>query len=196
MKMKISKLPNYPIAQLFNSRQRRAGFTLIEILIVVGIIGILIAVSGFYFKYSVKKARDEQRKAHIQEYKIALEAFANANNSYYPSSGTSARRVGGFTYTSGTVAGANSFCESYLKSFMTKCPEDPKYDGFSSGYYKYLSGGSSLGTAGTPTALKWVLQATLETDGANWVSCSNGKTGKVASGTVVFYASDARCPVP
>lgn len=155
------------------SRVIRRGFTLIELLVVISIIGILTAFALTSYTGAQKQSRDSQRKSDINQYRIALEAYASANNDKYPS-----RAI---------ASGANIenvFTDSDETIYLSSTPLDPVNSG--SYVYKYKSDGSG---AGGPTATKYVIWGGLETGGI-WIVCSNGKLGKVSS----FTPSDT-CPL-
>lgn len=78
-----------------NKRRRRFGFSLIELLIVIALIGILSSIVTVGMTSAQRKARDGQRKSDLAQVKRALEsAKADCKNAaYYPAfaiSGTSA----------------------------------------------------------------------------------------------------------
>lgn len=59
------------------------GFTLLELLVVVSIIGILIAISSAAFSTAQKKSRDAKRQGDIKAMQSAFEQFVAQNlNSY------------------------------------------------------------------------------------------------------------------
>ena len=61
-----------------------SGFTLLELLIAIAIIGVL---AGFFittFPAVQRRARDAERRSDIKQYQTAMEAFANRNNGNYP----------------------------------------------------------------------------------------------------------------
>ncbi|MBI4029219.1 MAG: type II secretion system protein [Candidatus Blackburnbacteria bacterium] len=153
-------------------RRRKAGFTLIEILIVITIIGVLVValISTLNPLGQIKKANDNNRKSDLRQYQIALETYANSNSGAYP--------------VSATAVTTKSLCDTGspppLQSYMTGCPYDTK----NSSNYKYIS--NSGGTA-------WVMWGQLET-GTNqyWVLCSVGKSG---TWTSVNPPSSSTCPI-
>lgn len=68
-----------------NIFRQKAGFTLLELLVVIGIIGILIAMSSMgYVNYS-QKSRDSRRRIDIQQLRSALELYrSNTSEGVYP----------------------------------------------------------------------------------------------------------------
>ena len=70
-------------------RNSNSGFTMIELLIVMAIIGILATLFVATYPNARKRARDAQRQSDMRQYQTALEKYANKNNgTYYNSSGT------------------------------------------------------------------------------------------------------------
>ncbi len=62
----------------------QAGFTLMELLIVIGIIGILISVSVASFSTAQKKGRDARRLGDMKAMQNAFEQYYADHNSSYP----------------------------------------------------------------------------------------------------------------
>ena len=152
------------------------GFTLIEILISVSIIGLLASLTLVSFGGTQKSARDTQRKSDLKQYAAALENYATQNSSLYPSR------------TSASGAGlATTVCTDLA---LTSCPEDPKNGSDPSFSYKYQSNGSD---GGASDGTKFVLWAKIEKSTNYWVFCSDGKVGaKAQSG---FSVSGGTCPI-
>jgi len=143
------------------------GFTLLEILVVISIIGILTGLALLSFEPTQKRARDTQRKSDLKQYQTSLEGFANESNGYYPSR------------TTPTVI-SDSFCTSL--SIEGECPVDPK-DGYD---YHYLSNG----TVGLNDASEYVLWSDLEISDGFWVICSSGKTGVSSTEPTTYNCPD------
>jgi len=63
----------------------KKGFTLVELLVVVTIIGILMAIALVNYRIFLQKGEDAQRKADLRFLQAALEQY-NADQHFYPSS--------------------------------------------------------------------------------------------------------------
>ena len=138
-----------------------SGFTLVELLVVISIIGVLASLAIISFTGTQKQARDTQRKSDIHQYQNSLEVFANRNNGLYAS------RV------SSSGESASSVLCADLE--LTGCPEDPRNADDPTFVYQYQSDGSG---AGELDATQYVLWARLENKSNFWVVCSNGQTGE------------------
>jgi len=95
----------------------KAGFTLVELMTVVAIIGILAAISVFALAGSRESARDARRKADLQAVASALELFKADCNYYlrtssFPSAGSA------LTGSSCTPSNSNRYIEAI--------PTDPR----------------------------------------------------------------------
>lgn len=150
------------------------GFTLVEMLVVISIIGVLASLTLVSFTSTQKSARDTQRKSDLKQYATALEGYASSGNGLYPE-------------RSSTVSAQSTLCTDLA---ITSCPQDPKEISDATYYYKYQSDGAATGTA---KATKFVLWAKIEKTTDNWVICSDGKIGtKSQSG---FSVSGGTCPI-
>lgn len=153
------------------------GFTLIEMLVVISLIGILAALALVSFSASQKQARDTTRKSDLKQYQTALEQYANLTNGLFPS------RTSAVSAYSTLCSDLNVRIEPDIS-----CSQDPKNSSDSGFEYRYISNG----TSGTTTATNYVVWSRVEntTDTLYWVVCSNGKTGQ--SSTV---PSSGTCPI-
>ena len=134
-----------------------SGFTMIELMIVIAIIGALGTMFMSTFPASQKRGRDTKRKSDIKQYQTALELYANKKGDYAG-------------LANGTInAGTN--CS--LLGITGTCPDDPK----APTYHYILSANST----------NYVLSATLEQPNAPgapyFVVCSTGKSGENATNT-------------
>jgi type II secretion system protein G len=67
--------------------RRRSGFTLIEILVVVVIIGLLAAISANNFSAAQDKARISALRSNLKNISVALEQYSADQNGSYPATG-------------------------------------------------------------------------------------------------------------
>lgn len=65
---------------------KKTGFTLLELLIVISIIGILVTVAVASYTSAQKKARDSRRMTDIKSIQTAAEQFYSDQGAKYPSS--------------------------------------------------------------------------------------------------------------
>jgi prepilin-type N-terminal cleavage/methylation domain-containing protein len=80
----ISKIGKNHFDFLFLNFTLRNGFTLVELLIVVGIIGILLAVSSTAYTLAQRRSRDARRISDMKAIQSAFEQYASDNNGQYP----------------------------------------------------------------------------------------------------------------
>lgn len=162
-----------------------AGLTLLELLLVMAILSVFVTISLITYPASQRRSRDTQRKSDLNQYKTALEVYANKNNGLYP------RRSAGNGQPAHTI-----LCDD-LGFSSGECPKDPK-DGTSACStnpcsYRYQT--ESCGSPGDPCATQYVLWAALEQPATDdyWVVCSNGKAGE--AGTSDIPPSGGNCPI-
>lgn len=140
------------------------GFTLIEMLVVISLIGILAALALVSFQSSQKQARDTQRKSDLRQYQNALEAYGNMANGLYPYRATAASAY------SQLCSDLNIKLEPDIS-----CSQDPKNATDSSFDYMYISNGS--GAVGSASGTQYIIYAQIENASSTtyWYTCSNGK---------------------
>jgi len=98
-------------------KDMKKGFTLIEMLVVISIIGILLGLSLFSLQGSKQSGRDAQRKSDLELIRSGLEIYKSDCNSYPTSLDTSLEGDG-----------SNESCPSsnvYISEVPTD-PEDPQ----------------------------------------------------------------------
>lgn len=104
-------------------RRPAAGFTLIEIMVVMAIIGILAVISVGSYRSTQVKARDAQRKSDLKQIKNSLEVYFN-DKGEYPSSSAEHELNGCATKT--TCAWGEAWQDENDTIYMIKLPADPK----------------------------------------------------------------------
>jgi len=161
----------------------KRGFTLIELLVVIAIIGILSSVVLASLSSARLKARDSKRVSDLDQIRVALEMYFDANGTY-PIEGTAA------TYEADTLL-QSALSPTYLPSF----PVAPN-----SGE-KYIYRSSTSNTTYTACAavanqpcLGWVLGANLEqTSAQNPVLRSDADTAWTGGAANFTGADTAGC---
>lgn len=88
----------------------KCGFTLIEVLVVIAILGILASLVSGNLINSMKRGRDAKRKEDLQQIKNALDMYYEDNSQYPPSL---------------TFGGQLKHPTIDAKVYMQKLPQDP-----------------------------------------------------------------------
>jgi len=70
------------IAPLLRKKNSTKGFSLLELLVVISIIGILIAVGSVAFSTAQNRGRDSKRRSDMQQMQKAFEQYYAQNVSY------------------------------------------------------------------------------------------------------------------
>lgn len=121
------------------------GFTLVELLVVMAIMGILAVITLANFSTSQAKGRDAQRKSDLKQVSIALEAYY-ADHGAYPvgtagkimacdDSGGDCTTASYPTACNWTGTASRQFCDQSNTVYMKELPNDPT----SSRQYYYVS---------------------------------------------------------
>ena len=130
--------------------KKQSGFTLLELLIVIVIIGILAVLIIPNLASGPQRARDAQRKSDLRNIKTALETYYNDTNSY----------PGGGSWKTDLTGGATPY--------MKTVPQDPK----SKSDYTYATTPVAC-TTGSCTS--YTLTATLENQKDSQATGANGQ---------------------
>ena len=127
-------------------RLNRSGFTLIEMLIVIAIIGILASIVLVGLGPIQRRGRDARRQADLRQVQNALELYYNKCG-YYPGNAESGRDCSGYVAANGWESMTEALTGSDIG--INNIPNDP-----SSGKdYEYAANGSGS---------SYVIGATLE----------------------------------
>ena len=105
---------------------KRSGFTLVELLIVIVIIGILASIGLGSFNTAQMKSRDSKRKTNLQQIANALEIYYN-DKGVYPASTTAGLIKGcGLNALEDCTWGESAFSNTSTNTtYMVKLPTDP-----------------------------------------------------------------------
>ena len=136
---------------------KQEGFTLLELLIVIVIIGILALIIVPGLASGPKRARDAQRKSDMRAVKNALETYYNDKNGYPASTGTS-------------TAAYSALSTSLTPDYLPSIPADPK-SATTTGY----AYGSNT-TAAVPNS-KFILESNLENNTDSQINDKSGAAG-------------------
>lgn len=82
------------------------GFSLLELLVVIGIIGILVAIGTISYSTAQTRSRDARRRSDVENIGKALEQYYAANSAVYP---------------------MDDDCTGYETYLASGAPTDPKY---------------------------------------------------------------------
>ena len=123
-------------------RLSRSGFTLMELLVVIAVIGLLSGIAVVSLNKSRAKARDAKRKADLQQLDTAIQFYISSN----PTLGLPA--IAGWcariTPTAiGSHNGYADFRDAIVPKFMAQLPLDPTYGNKAGDYYFYNINDSS-----------------------------------------------------
>lgn len=126
------------------------GFTLVELMVVISIIGILSAIVYANFSDSKKMARDQIRKTDLKDLQIAIQLYKAQNGTYPLACANQDAEVWSGNVNSGGSICANSndgFIMGLVPDYIAKLPVDPyTISGSGCGYiYTTTGGGASPG---------------------------------------------------
>jgi prepilin-type N-terminal cleavage/methylation domain-containing protein len=136
------------------NKKTQSGFTLIEILIVVAIVGLLAAVILTALGRTRSKGRDTKRKSELVQLQKALELYYNQNNAYPCTGGTAAaptctapyvwRAVAGSCPAGGvSTSGTSGYIPDVAPTYLLALPTDPKPSTANCSGYAYRSDGTN-----------------------------------------------------
>lgn len=132
------------------------GFTLIEILVVISIVGILLTMSVIGLKGAQSSARDAERKADLEDMRSSFEIF-RADCGVYPAENE---------VTAGQIL--QKLCAGATNTYMSQIPTDP---GRGTTRYEYSVSGST-----------YTICAKLENSSATLFNCGGNNAKNCNAG--------------
>ena len=118
------------------------GFTLVELMVAISIIGILSSIVYANFGEARKSSRDDIRKTSMKELQLAIE-FYKAQNDVYPPAGCGAN---GTTWV-GPGPGTHTVCPLYITGlipdYIPALPTDPNSENVNNKGFIYRSNGTN-----------------------------------------------------
>jgi prepilin-type N-terminal cleavage/methylation domain-containing protein len=167
------------------------GFTLIEVMIVVSIIGMLVVVLSINALQSSQQSRDAKRQADLKTLQAAIELYRNKHGRY-PAQATSTNPLaGGWSGQLGTNYAPDNGTGQYIvglaPDFISVLPADKHLNGADSGYVYRTN---SAGTVYKIMAMKTVESERLDSVSAYlhpFKSCD--RRGRLNADSSVSYLS-------
>ncbi|MET0979771.1 MAG: prepilin-type N-terminal cleavage/methylation domain-containing protein [Candidatus Saccharimonadales bacterium] len=138
-------------------KQTSTGFTIVELLIVIVVIGILAAITIVAYNGVQGRARDTQRIADLKGIAKALEVY-KINNGAYPTPVSTPNASSWEVSTNGSNVATNFLSALVSTNGVSKVPVDPTNTGvtlnpsFNSATYEYFYYVYAAGTSGCDPA--------------------------------------------
>jgi prepilin-type N-terminal cleavage/methylation domain-containing protein len=123
-----------------------SGFTLVELMVTISIIGILAGIVYANFADSKAVSRDQIRKTTLKDLQLAINLY-KAQNGYYPASGCTASGTAnwagpGPSSVNSVIPNCDNYIQNLVPDFIAALPVDPSDQVNNKGYI-YRSNGSS-----------------------------------------------------
>lgn len=182
---------------MYFSSSARRGFTLVELMVAIAIIGILSSILYANFSDARAQARDKQRMVSLKEVQLALELYKAQNGSYPASACTPTSVFCGPGPRSIVSLQCNSGCTSsglYIAGlapeFIPSLPIDPISENTSNLGYYYRSDGTSY-----KLMMRGVMENTTISPGSEFAVCPSASSctgaGAVYSTSIGVYSPGA-----
>lgn len=150
--------------------QRKSGFTLVELLVVMVILSVLAVIVTSTFSSSIRRGRDSRRKEDLRALSGALEAYFN-DKGQYPL-GVSGKMAGCGTADAQVCEWGEEMRDSEETLYMVIIPEDP----LGTQQYYYVSADGSTYAAYAKLENTLDQGAGADQDGYPGTDCSSGGT--------------------
>lgn len=132
-----------------------AGFTLIEVIVVVSIVAILASVISINFNEGSAQSRDAKRQGDLRNVQSAIELYKQKEGRY-PAGCRPAGQWSGQSGTAYACASGNQYIIGLAPEYIPTLPTDPKLNGDNSGYV--------YATNADGTVYKLMVKGTVETE--------------------------------
>lgn len=152
-------------------QRSKLGFTIIELLVVVAIIGLLSSIISFTLNNARTKARDTRRVSDLKQIKSGLDIYYQ-NGSGYPDTATWNAAVGGGLLCSAT--------------HIMQIPHDPISPAYE---YVYAASGTSFSGCATTVRSDFELEFYIENKAKYYIMDEDGNLREKATGNPVSFDS-------
>ena len=159
-----SRISNFKF-QISNSQHSWAGFTLIEVLVAIAIIGVVFGVIISSTNALQKNSRDTQRKADLRNIQTALQQYY-ADQNFYPTSYNLTTALNNCTNNPVTPC-------TVSRTYLSNPPSEPQPGNSAYCYLAYIN--SALTPCqSTDKCHYYTLNTKLEGQAAGSTSCGSG----------------------
>ncbi len=117
------------------AKNKQNGFTIVELLIVVVVIGILAAIVTVAYTGITSRAKDSERSAELRSIATAIDLYY-IDNGGYPRCGATGPNVSPYPLGAGTAA--SCLADELVPTYISSIPTDPTNSG--SYVYRYAVG--------------------------------------------------------
>ena len=143
----------------------KCGFTLVELLVVISIVGILASIVYVNLSAGKSAARDAGRKSDLRNLQTAIESFKQKNG-YYPAGCQGSNNWSGGTYGCPT-AGDNQYIVGLAPEFISRLPFELFLPPSGPGGYVYVSNRDLINNTGG-TVYKLMAMNSVESETVNY----------------------------
>lgn len=148
-------------------KKTTSGFTIVELLIVIVVIGILAAITIVAYNGIQQRGRDAQRSSDIASIQKALELY-HIDNGGYPTCSNTTYQVGGVRAS--CYSGDANFIAALSPKYIATVPKDPTNVGESR--YLYVFGSKKLTDVTYSASMddNYILFTSLESKGGPYAT--------------------------